>query len=41
MLIFEEGLPGSNGAATRASVTAAGLIIVLIGNYAQVGSLVH
>ena len=33
--MFEEGLPGSNGTATRAQVTAAGLIVVLIGNFTQ------
>lgn len=36
VLIFEDGLPGSNGSKTPGQVTAAGLIIVLIGNFVQV-----
>ena len=36
VLVNKSGLPGSNGSGTRADITAAGLIVVLIGNYLQI-----
>lgn len=36
MLTAKGALPGSNGSDTRANTAAAGLIIVMIGNYALI-----
>jgi hypothetical protein len=36
VLVNKGALPGSNGSDTRANAVAAGLIVVLIGNYIQI-----
>ena len=36
VLVNRGALPGSNGSDTRANAVAAGLIVVLIGNYIQI-----